>query len=117
MGAEHSRVSYVPEELELRTGAINASLPFKHDGSSYESVKNSSEAKEYISANIDSDYLINSLLSQDLEESKLFAGLTCYQQLKQEDLDNLEKNVRNLENCSRAGVQVRSYLRKYYIFF
>jgi hypothetical protein len=96
------------KELKIKTGVISSSIPFPlQTFESYEKLKLSSAFKEYLLQHIDQDDLVNSLFSNDLLENPSIAleGISSYQRLKPEEIETLAKDMKNIENCSLAGIK------------
>jgi hypothetical protein len=97
------------EELSLKSGSINSSIPLNHSVETYENLKLSPAIKQTILRNIDSDDLVNSLLPGDLEDSVTLDGISSYQSPKSEDMEILLKELKSLENATVAGIPVSDF--------
>jgi hypothetical protein len=111
-GSGSSVKSLVPvKELKIKTGVMSSSIPFPLQSyESYEKLKLSSAFKEYLLQHIDHDDLVNSLFPNDLLENSNVAleGISSFLRLKPEETEALSKEMKNVENCSLAGIkQVR----------
>lgn len=94
------------DQLSLKSGSINSSIPLNHSVETYENLKLSPNIKQTILRNIDSDDLVSSLLPNDLDNAVTLEGISSYQVPKSEDMEILLKELKSLENATVAGIPV-----------
>jgi hypothetical protein len=106
-----SRTSTIPSEISLRDGESSSGTISSNCIPSYEQLIISSEFKNHLLENLDSDYLVSSVLTVDAvhEEKILLEGIRI---LNSPDpgveLDILQQ-VKTFGECLVAGVEVRGF--------
>jgi hypothetical protein len=99
------------KELKWKSGAVSSSIPYNDSfPETYEQLKLSSSAKSFIFQHIHSDDLVNSLLSNEVDEGAVLEGISSYLNSKPEEVETLVKDLKNLENSAAAGISVRQLL-------
>lgn len=92
-------------EVTLKNGEINSSVPFPVTSDHFETLLQTPSLKDYLVANLDDDYLIDSLFSDDPKQS-LLSGFDAFKSSSEEELQKLSSEMTSMQDCAQAGLQV-----------
>lgn len=95
-------------ELKWKTGKkVNpVPCPLLADSSNLDKLCRNVDLKDFILRNIDSDYLVSSLLLNVNKDELLTVGLSIFQNNDKESIKALKHRVTTLENLSMLGAKV-----------
>jgi hypothetical protein len=94
--------------LKWKTGNKNGTVPAPPSNlCSYDKLAKSADFKEYLCENLDSDYLVSSILANAVDDKVLLEGIQFFHGLDAEISEQISKEISNFQSIIAAGIDVR----------
>jgi hypothetical protein len=107
-----SNLLYTEGQLQWKTGSLTDGVPAPNvtNEATYENLQGTSDFKEYLMQNIDSDALLASIISGTEDNSVLLKGFDKFHAADREIMIANQSLLENIHLCSSAGVDVSQRL-------
>lgn len=110
MGITNSIPFAVPDDIAWRKGDLNGSIPLDTACLNFDELKCSSKLKEVLLSDFDVNYLVSSLLQNDLDDNTLLRMVDNFRVMKSEDAEIYSTYIKRLSSSASAGLKVVFYL-------
>jgi hypothetical protein len=105
--ARSSSLGYPNKQLKSKAGDRTDPIPCPISKSSYQTLYNDPEFKDYVLQNLNSSFFIQSLLQNSSDETIVMEGIPYFQTSSRERRTEINNDVKKFQDFIISGLQVK----------